>query len=68
MWFYGQIELFINNEKYNGLEDFYLNNHEKNYKYYLDVINLISTKLQGTSILEIGKIEKKNQDFILFMD
>ena len=61
LWLYGQIELIINNEEYKGLEDFHLINDEKNYKYYLDVINLISTKLQGASILEINKINNKQR-------
>lgn len=65
LWFYGQIELLINNETYKSIFDIYsgVNN---NITYYLDVINFISNKFQHTSILNINEIKDPEKLFFFY--
>ena len=55
LWFYGQIELLICNDKYKGFSDIHHSIY-KNIQYYIDTFNLISNNLQGISIIDLEKM------------
>ena len=65
LWFYGQVELILTSNRYNTISDVYFNINKK-IVYYLDVINLISTKYQKTSIIDLNEINVPNKIFFYF--
>ena len=66
LWFYGQIELIMENDKYNSIYDIYSNVNKNNFTYYIDIINIISNKFQHTSVLNINEIKDPKKIFFYY--
>ena len=66
LWFYGEIDCILNNNKYTNMASIYKNMNNNNINFYIDVINLIGIKYY--EINEILKYEKSRSKDTKIMD